>query len=83
VARSPSNGGSRMKSLSVLGVLLMVAGLWGLFYSHSLFSPSLVIIAVQAAAAVLIVWVRITFGWRSFHATANTTAGGLVTSGPY
>ena len=29
------------------------------------------------------VWARVTFGLRSFHATANTTAGGLVTSGPY
>ncbi len=72
-----------MKSLSVLGVLLMVAGLWGLFYTHSLFSPSPVVIAVQVVAAVIMVWARITFGWRSFHATANTTTGGLVTSGPY
>ncbi len=72
-----------MKSLSVLGVLLMVAGLWGLFYTHSLFSPSPVVIAVQVVAAVIMVWARITFGRRSFHATANTTAGGLVTSGPY
>ena len=28
-------------------------------------------------------WARITFGLRSFHATANPTAGGLVTAGPY
>jgi protein-S-isoprenylcysteine O-methyltransferase Ste14 len=72
-----------MKSLSVLGILLMVAGLVGLFYTHSLFSASPVVIAVQVAAAVLLLWARVTFGLRSFHATANTTAGGLVTSGPY
>jgi protein-S-isoprenylcysteine O-methyltransferase Ste14 len=29
------------------------------------------------------VWARLTFGVRSFHATANTTKGGLVTNGPY
>ena len=28
-------------------------------------------------------WARITFGRRSFHAAANPTTGGLVTSGPY
>jgi protein-S-isoprenylcysteine O-methyltransferase Ste14 len=29
------------------------------------------------------IWARMTFGARSFHAAANTTEGGLVTSGPY
>jgi protein-S-isoprenylcysteine O-methyltransferase Ste14 len=29
------------------------------------------------------VWARITFGRRSFHASADTTEGGLVTTGPY
>lgn len=28
-------------------------------------------------------WARATFGLRSFHPTANTTQGGLVTTGPY
>ena len=34
-------------------------------------------------AAVLMLWARFTFGTRSFHAAANPTAGGLVTTGPY
>jgi len=29
------------------------------------------------------IWARITFGMRSFHASANSTKGELVTSGPY
>ena len=29
------------------------------------------------------IWARIIFKSRSFHLTANTTKGGLVTSGPY
>jgi protein-S-isoprenylcysteine O-methyltransferase Ste14 len=29
------------------------------------------------------VWARVTFGARSFHADASPTDGGLVTSGPY
>ncbi len=28
-------------------------------------------------------WARVTFGMRSFHADARPTAGGLVTTGPY
>lgn len=72
-----------MKTISTLGFLLMVAGLLGLFYSHSLFSASPLVIGLQVAAAALMAWARITFGRRSFHATADTTEGGLVTSGPY
>jgi protein-S-isoprenylcysteine O-methyltransferase Ste14 len=61
----------------------MVAGLLGLFYTHHLFSPSPLVIAPQAAAVGLMIWARVTFGRRSFHATADPTGGGLVTSGPY
>jgi protein-S-isoprenylcysteine O-methyltransferase Ste14 len=39
--------------------------------------------AIQIAAVVLMIWARVTFGMRSFHATANPTEGGLVTTGPY
>jgi len=34
-------------------------------------------------AVALVLWARVTFGARSFHATASRTEGGLVTSGPY
>ena len=29
------------------------------------------------------IWARMTFGHRSFHASADPTEGGLVTTGPY
>ena len=32
---------------------------------------------------MLMIWARVTFGKRSFHAAANPTQGGLVTTGPY
>ena len=32
---------------------------------------------------MLFLWARLTFGRRSFHVGADTTAGGLVTAGPY
>ena len=61
----------------------MLAAIIGLLETNSLFSPSPVVIGVQCAAAALMVWARVTFGRRSFHAAANPTAGGLVTTGPY
>jgi protein-S-isoprenylcysteine O-methyltransferase Ste14 len=54
-----------------------------LAYRHGLITPSPIASAVQVLAIALMVWARITFGARSFHAAANPTAGGLVTRGPY
>jgi protein-S-isoprenylcysteine O-methyltransferase Ste14 len=42
-----------------------------------------VTIAIQVIAVLLMIWARLTFGLRSFHAAANPTSGGLVTRGPY
>jgi len=72
-----------LKVLSLVSLLLMVVALVGLYMGDSLFSPSPVVIVSQCLAAVLMLWARITFGSRSFHAAANPTAGGLVTTGPY
>jgi protein-S-isoprenylcysteine O-methyltransferase Ste14 len=72
-----------VKALSLFGLLLMMCGLLGLYLGHSLFSPSPVVIAVQCAAVGLMAWARATLGRRSFHASADPTAGGLVTAGPY
>jgi len=71
------------KLVSAAGYLLMVGSLVGLLASRSLFSPAPPAIIVQAGAAALMIWARLTFGRRSFHATADPTAGGLVTTGPY
>jgi protein-S-isoprenylcysteine O-methyltransferase Ste14 len=72
-----------MKTASILAFALMVVGIVWLYRAHQLFSRSPVVIAVQLAAVLLMIWARITFGGRSFHAAANPTAGGIVTSGPY
>lgn len=72
-----------LKALSGLAFALMVAGIVGLYYDRSLFLPNPIVIAIQIAALALIIWARLTFGMRSFHATANPTAGGVVSTGPY
>lgn len=72
-----------LKTLSLLALLLMVVALLGLIASHSLWPRSPAAVAVQAAAAGVLIWARLTFGLRSFHARADPTPGGLVTTGPY
>jgi protein-S-isoprenylcysteine O-methyltransferase Ste14 len=68
---------------SILATLVLAAAIVGLLARHELFARLPVALAVQALAVALMLWARLTFGTRSFHAAANPTAGGLVTHGPY
>jgi protein-S-isoprenylcysteine O-methyltransferase Ste14 len=71
------------RAASVAGLLMMVGALLALWRLGDLFSPAPWVIALQVLALALMVWARLTFGRRSFHAAANPTEGGLVTTGPY
>ncbi len=71
------------KIASVAAFVVLVLAILYLVYSHQLFTTRPVLLAVQVAAVGLMIWARITFGMRSFHASANATRGGLVTHGPY
>jgi protein-S-isoprenylcysteine O-methyltransferase Ste14 len=42
-----------------------------------------IVIGLQLAGLLVVIWARLTFGMRSLHAGSNPTAGGLVTTGPY
>jgi protein-S-isoprenylcysteine O-methyltransferase Ste14 len=68
---------------SVIAFAGAVVGIAFLFWRKSLFATNPIGIAVQVLAFGLMVWARVTFGRRSFHAAANPTAGGLVRHGPY
>ena len=72
-----------LKMASVLGLLVMIAALVGLYAIGALISPQPIAITLQVLAVALMVWARVTFGSRSFHGSADPTAGGLVTTGPY
>src|SRR5881394_4210863 len=72
-----------LKTLSLAGYIVMLAGLLGLAAMRAILSASRWGIALQVAALVLGVWARVTFGRRSFHVAANPTEGGLVTWGAY
>ncbi|MEO8202102.1 MAG: methyltransferase [Gemmatimonadota bacterium] len=68
---------------SRVATLLLIFAIVTLYLKHALFARGTVAISLQVAAALLMLWARITFGMRSFHAAANPTEGGLVTTGPY
>jgi protein-S-isoprenylcysteine O-methyltransferase Ste14 len=72
-----------LKWASVVGFVILVLALIALYVRGELFDPRPLPIALQVLAGLLMVWARLTFGTRSFHASANPTDGGLVTSGPY
>ena len=69
-----------MRRLSLIGFALIAIALLAM---NALFSLKPWVVTLQVVAALLMIWARITFGMRSFHADAKPVAGGLVTSGPH
>ena len=72
-----------LRLISILGFVVTIAAMIVLAMRHALFGESLLPVGIQILAVSLMVWARVTFGWRSFHAAGTPTEGGLVTSGPY
>jgi protein-S-isoprenylcysteine O-methyltransferase Ste14 len=72
-----------LKRASLTATCILVAAVLGLLARRSLFAARPAPLALQGLAALLMLWARLTFGKRSFHATANPTGGGLITRGPY
>ena len=72
-----------LKVLSIIGYIGMFGGLLGLLVMRKLFLFSPLVISLQVVALLLFLWARVTFGRRSYHAVADPTEGGLVTTGPY
>ncbi len=73
----------KSKVISLGGFILVVLGFYYLILNEWVFSRNPVSISIQVGAVILMIWSRITFGIRSFHASADTTKGALVTHGPY
>ncbi len=72
-----------MRSASLLAFVVLVLLILLLLLRHTIVATSPVFIIIQCGAVALMIWARITFGRRSFHAAADPTEGGLVTKGPY
>jgi len=78
---APKKSQLRIASLVATGAL--VSAVLVLLFRGELLGKGPAGLIAQGAAALLMVWARLTFGMRSFHAGANPTEGGLVTTGPY
>jgi len=61
----------------------MVIAIILLMKEESLFAETTFTRVLQAFPVLLMLYARVTFGMRSFHASADPTDGGLVTEGPY
>ena len=72
-----------LRSASLTGYFILVLALVSLLIQRSLLATGYISITVQLLAVMLMLWARITFGRRSYHAAADPTEGGLVTAGPY
>src|SRR5512141_2653936 len=81
--RSIVQNSSTLNASSVAGFILLLAATLALLYREAILATGPIGISIQILAALLMIWARVTFGIRSFHATANPTAGGLVTHGAY
>jgi protein-S-isoprenylcysteine O-methyltransferase Ste14 len=72
-----------LKRVSLGATAILVVAVLSLLFRRSLFAHAPVFLALQVAAGALMLWARLTFGGRSFHAGADPTEGGIVTTGPY
>jgi len=72
-----------LRTGSVIAFAVAVVGVVYLYYTGHIFSSNPFTIVIQVLAAGLMIWARLTFGIRSFNASANATKGKLITSGPY
>ncbi len=72
-----------LKFSSLVAFAISVLGMVYLFKNHSILSDNPVVIIIQILAFGLMIWARMTFGFKSFHASANAFKEKLVTNGPY
>ena len=72
-----------MNRASVAAFVVSVFALMLLVQRHAIIAQGVIGITIQICAILLMIWARVRFGRRSFHASAVPTEGGLVMTGPY
>lgn len=72
-----------IKRASLIAFSITLIGFFFLVKKHLIISNNPIAITIQISSVIFMIWARITFGMRSFHAGANSTKGELVTNGPY
>jgi len=72
-----------LRRVSIGATAILTVAMVSLLLRRSLFAHGIPLVAVQAVAVGIMLWARVVFGGRSFHAGADPTDGGLVMTGPY
>lgn len=72
-----------LRRVSIGATAILTVAMVSLLLRRSLFAHSIPWVAAQAVAVGIMLWARLVFGGRSFHAGADPTEGGLVMTGPY
>ena len=72
-----------LKFGSLIAFAISILAMIFLFKNNSIISDNIIAIIIQMFAFGLMIWARIIFGFKSFHALANTSKDKLVTNGPY
>ncbi len=71
------------QAASLWAYVVLVLALLGLVKLHAVWARHIILNLIQIFAVLLMIGARFAIGLRGFHASASTTPGGLVTSGPY
>ncbi|HEU4413255.1 MAG TPA: methyltransferase [Candidatus Angelobacter sp.] len=72
-----------LRIISLVATCVLIGAVVALGVRNALVGTGPISLSLQLAALLLVLWARLTFGWRSFHFLANPTPGKLVTNGPY
>lgn len=72
-----------LKLSSLIAFAISVLGMIFLFKNNSIISANPIVIIIQILAFGLMIWARITFGFKSFQVSANISKEKLITNGPY
>lgn len=74
-------GGDAVFSGAALVVAVLAIG--AMVWRREILGASAWAVVLQGLAGALMIWARLTFGFRSLHMGPDPTPGGLVTTGPF
>jgi protein-S-isoprenylcysteine O-methyltransferase Ste14 len=66
-----------------MATVVLLAAAVALLLRRGVIANEPITATLQIAGLLLVLWARLTFGWRSYHFAANPTRGPLIKAGPY
>jgi hypothetical protein len=63
------------KTVSIIATAVLLAAFIALLLRHGIIAAGPVSGTLEIAPLLLVLWARLTFGWRSYHFAGNSTRG--------